>query len=54
MGLTKNERGIPYRYLRKILEAHKCEIINVSYHYFMYSFLVQLFNNASFLRSKLT
>ena len=51
-GLTKNERGIPKSYLLNILKNNNCEIIHVSYHYFMHAFLSRKLHNPTFMRSK--
>lgn len=52
IGLTKNERGIPKDYLHNMISLLSCEIVSISYHYFMYSYLNRKFSNARFLKSK--
>jgi SAM-dependent methyltransferase len=52
-GLTKRERGIPPKYLQKIIASQNCRIKKVTYHHFIYSFLNRIMPSASFLRSKL-
>ncbi|MDR1632841.1 MAG: class I SAM-dependent methyltransferase [Dysgonamonadaceae bacterium] len=51
-GLTKHERGIPPQYLKNIILSHKCEIIKLTYHHFIYSFLNRKLHSPKFLDSK--
>jgi SAM-dependent methyltransferase len=51
-GLTKHERGIPPQYLNNIILSQKCEIIKLTYHHFIYSFLVRKLRSPKFLDSK--
>lgn len=52
MGLTKNERGIPSFYIKKIVEENHCKIIKSSYHYFIHSYLDRKLKGANFLNSR--
>jgi SAM-dependent methyltransferase len=52
VGLTKNERGIPAFYIKRIIEQHHGKVMNCSYHFFIHSYLERKLKNEKFLNGK--